>query len=153
MVYFISIPALKSPDEYLIKCTKANIFDRADVLTAFFTYKLLCATVRQRYFCICDKKDVPKMSLHMVIMIYVTKLCKMLSLENLIAYQILRLISIQDILTFNRFKFMINYIISWNDFISYYTSLIETNRMSLPRGVWRRNEVSHNTFLLSPFDI
>ena len=58
LVYFISIPALKSPDEYLIKCTKANIFDRADVLTAFFTYKLLCATVRQRYFCICDKKDV-----------------------------------------------------------------------------------------------
>ena len=54
--------ALKSPDEYLIKCTKANIFDRADVLTAFFTYKLLCATVRQRYFCICDKKDVPKIA-------------------------------------------------------------------------------------------
>ena len=87
------------------------------------------------------KKDVPKMSLHMVIMIYVTKLCKLLSLENLIAYQILRLISNHDILKFNRFKFMINYIISWNDFISYYTSLIETNRMSLPRGVWRRNEV------------
>ena len=80
LVYFISIPALKSPDEYLIKCTKANIFDRADVLTAFFTYKLLCATVRQRYFCICDKKDVPKMSLHMVIMIYVTKLCKIVSM-------------------------------------------------------------------------
>ena len=69
LVYFISIPALKSPDEYLIKCTKANIFDRADVLTAFFTYKLLCATVRQRYFCICDKKDVPKIAASFLIIL------------------------------------------------------------------------------------
>ena len=42
----------------ILSNVQKQIFLIADVLTAFFTYKLLCATVRQRYFCICDMKDV-----------------------------------------------------------------------------------------------